>query len=136
MKKVTGVVMASMVVLVLASAAFAWWDGPGMGYGPGYYSGANTDTMRTFQKDTLSLRDEMEAKQLDLQAEYDKPAPDTARIAALKKDIIDIQAKIQIVADKHGVPAWGPGSGGMMMGRGMTGRGMMTRVGCSCPMWQ
>ena len=126
MKKVTGMVMAVMAVLLLASAAFAWWDGPGMGNGPGYYSGANSETIKKFQKETLSLRDELEAKQLDLQAEYDKPVPDTVRIASIKKDIIDIQAKIQVVADKHGIPAWGSGSrGGMMMG-----------AGCPCPMWQ
>ncbi len=137
MKKVTGMVMAVMVVFVSASSAFAWWDGPGMGYGPGSYSGANAETMKKFQKETFSLRDELMTKQLDLQAEYEKPVPDTARIASIRKDIIDIQAKIQVVADKHGVPAWGSGSGGgMMMGRGMMGRGMMMGAGCPCPMCQ
>lgn len=132
MKKVTGMVMAVIVVLALASAAFAWWDGPGMGYGPGYYSGANAETMKKFQKETFSLRDDLATKQIELQAEYDKPVPDTARIASLKKDIIDIQAKIQIVADKQGIPA-----GGLGYGRGMmTGRGMMMGAGCTCPMWQ
>ncbi len=112
-------VLAVMAVLVLASVAFAWWGGPGTGYTQGYYGGTNTDTMRMFQKETLSLRDELAAKQLDLQAEYDKPVPDTARIAGLKNDILDIQAKIQIVADKYGAPAGGPGYGrGRMMGRG------------------
>jgi len=63
-------VMAVMMALVLASAAFAWWDAPGMGYGSGYYSGANAETMKKFQKETLGLRDELEAKQLDLQETY------------------------------------------------------------------
>ncbi len=135
MKKVTGMVLAVAMALVFAGTAFAWWDGPGMGYGPGSYSGANAETMKKFQKETFSLRDELMTKQLDLQAEYDKPVPDTARVATLKKDIIDIQAKIQVVADKHGIPAWGPGSGGMM-GRGMMGRGMMMGAGCPCPMCQ
>lgn len=132
MKKVMGMILTVMMVLVFAGAAFAWWDGPGMGYGSGSYSGANAETMKKFQKETLSLRDDLMTRQIDLQAEYDKPVPDTARVATLKKDIIDIQAKIQIVADKHGVPAWGPGSrGGMMMGRGM-----MMGAGCPCPMCQ
>lgn len=122
MKKVTGMIVAVVAVLVLASSAFAWWDGPGMGYGPGYNGGTNADTMRKYQKETLSLRDELASKQLDLQVEYDRPVPDTARIASIRKDIIDIEAKIQVVADKYGVPAWGSGSrGGMMMGRGMMG---------------
>ncbi|MDA8423137.1 MAG: hypothetical protein M0Z89_07360 [Nitrospiraceae bacterium] len=125
MKKMTGMIIAVAAMLVLASAAFAWWDGPGMGYGPGYYSGANAETMKKFQKETLSLRDEFMTKRIELRSEYDKPAPDTARIAALQKDIIDIQAKIQVVADKNGVPAWGPGPR----------RGMMTGAGCACR-WQ
>lgn len=128
MKKVIGIVMAVMVVLVLASAAFARWGGPGMGYGPGYYSGVDAESMKKFQKETLNLRDELLTKRIELQAEYDKPAPDTAKIASLRKEIIDIQAKIQTVADKYGVPAWGPGRG-MMMGRGMM-------AGCPCPMCQ
>jgi len=132
MKKVMGMMLTVMMVLVFAGAAFAWWDGPGMGYGPGSYSGANAETMKKFQKETLSLRDDLMTKQIDLQAEYDKPVPDTARAATLKKDIIDIQAKIQVVADKHGIPAWGPGPrGGKMMGRGM-----MMGAGCPCPMCQ
>ncbi len=135
MKKLMGI-MAIGLVLVLASAAFAWWDGPGMGYGPGYYSGANAETMKKFQKETLSLRDDLMTKQIELQTEYDKPAPDTARIAAIRKDMIDLQAKVQVIADKYGVPAWGSGSGGMMTGRGPMGRGMMRAAGCPCPMCQ
>lgn len=121
-------VAAGLVVLAglfAAGAAFAWcgWD---MGYAPGYHGrGANTDTMRNFQKETLSLRDELMAKELDIENEYMKPAPDNARIASLRKDIVDIQAKIQVVADMHGAPAWGPGSGGMMAG-----------AGYPCPMWR
>lgn len=126
MKKVTGMVMTIAMLLMLAGAAFACWDGSGMGYGPGDYSGANAETMKMFQKETLSLRDELMTKRIELQAEYDKPVPDTARIAALKKDIIDIQAKIQVVADKQGIPTGGTGYG----------RGMMMGAGCSCPMWQ
>ncbi len=110
MKKVTGMAMAIVAVLVLASAAFAWRDDPGIGYGPGYYSGSN------------GLQDELAAKQINLQAEYDKPVPDTARIASLKNDIIDLQAKIQVVADKQGTPTGGPGYGhGRMMGHSMMG---------------
>lgn len=134
MKKVTGMVLAIMMVLVLAGAASAWWGGPGMGYGPGYSSGVNLENIKKFQKETFGLRDDLAAKQLDLQSEYGKPIPDTARVAALRKDIIDIQAKIQVVADKYGT-AWGAGSGqGMMMGQG---QGMMRRSGCRpCPcMW-
>ncbi len=133
MKKMTGMIIAVVAMLVLASAAFAWWDGPGMGYGPGYYSSTNAENMRKYQKETLSLRDDLASKQLDLQVEYDRPVPDTARIASIKKDIIDIEAKIQVVADKYSIPAGGPGYGrGTMMGRGYgySGRGMMGGQNC------
>ena len=43
-------ILTVMMVLVFAGAAFAWWDGPGMGYGSGSYSGANAETMKKFQK--------------------------------------------------------------------------------------
>lgn len=130
MKKM--MVAAGLVVvasLFAAGAAFAC--GWGMGYGPGYHGrGANTETMKNFQKETLSLRDDLITKEIDLENEYMKPAPDNARIASLRKDIVDIQAKIQVVADRHGAPAWGPGSGGMM------GGSMMAGVGYPCPMWR
>ncbi|MFA5180455.1 MAG: hypothetical protein WC405_03985 [Syntrophales bacterium] len=112
--------------LFVVGAAFAWC-GSGMGYGPGYYGrGANTQTVRNLQRETLSMRDALMAKEIDLENEYMKPAPDVARIASIKKEIIDIQAKIQVVADKYGAPAWGPGYGGRM------GGGMMAGAGCPC----
>ena len=38
----------------------------------------------------------------ELNAEYQKADPDPAKVAALRKDIIDLQAKIQVVGDKYG----------------------------------
>jgi len=137
MKKM--VLMAGLVVAVALFAgglAFAWC-GSGMGYGPGYRGsymgygpgshgrGVNTATVRNVQKETLSLRDELMAKEIDLENEYMKPAPDAARVASIKKDIIDIQTKIQVVADKYGAPAWGPGYGSMM-----------ADAGYPCPIWR
>lgn len=135
MKKVTGMIFAVMMVLVSAGVAFACWDGSGAGCGQGYSRGVNAESMKKFQKESLGLRDDLMVRQIELQAEYDKPALDRARIASIKKDIIDIQAKIQVVADKHGIPAGGPGSrGGMMAGRG--GRGTMMGAEGSCPQCQ
>lgn len=115
MKKGTVIGLVIVVGLLLTGAVYAWW--PGGGYGMGYYgAGTNVETIKKFQKETLSLRDELMTKNLELQNEYNKPVPDTNRIATLRKDIIDIQAKIQTVAEKYGVS--GP-MGGMMMGSGM-----------------
>ena len=119
MKKIIVTGLAVLIGLFLTSAVYAWWGGHGMGYG----TGANVETMKKFQKETLSLRDELMTKEIDLQNEYNKPVPDTNRIGTLRKEIIDIQTKIQTVADKYGLTTSGYMGG--MMGRGQMGRGMM-----------
>ena len=124
-------VLAAALGLFIAGGAYAWWGG---GYGMGYGTGTNVETMKKFQSETLSLRDAIMTKNLELQNEYNKPAPNTNRIATLQKEIIDLQAKIQAVAEKHGITAGGAMGGhmgGMMMGRGMMGHGMMMDM---CPM--
>ena len=126
MKKITVIALALVVGLILASGAYAWWDGYGMGSG----AGTNVETMKKFQKETLNLRDELMTKQMELQNEFNKPVPDTNRIVALKKEIIDLQAKIRTVAEKYGISAGGP-MGGMMGGGMMMGPGMMMDM---CPM--
>ncbi len=109
------------VALLASTAVYAWWGGYGMGYG----TGSNIETIKKFQKETLGLRDELMTKNLELQNEYVRTVPDTGRIATLKKEIIDLEAKIQSIADKYNMPSGGH-MGGMMMGRGMgRGYGMM-----------
>lgn len=132
MKKITVIALALVVGLILASGAYAWWDGYGMGSG----AGTNVETMKKFQKETLNLRDELMTKQMELQNEFNKPVPDTNRIVALKKEIIDLQAKIRTVAEKYGISAGGQMGG--MMGRGMMQQGMMGSgmSMCGCPMCQ
>ena len=130
MKKLSIIGLTVAVALILAGAVYAWW--PGGGYGMGYGTSANVETMKKFQKETLSLRDDLMTKNLELQNEYSKPQPDYNRIATLKKEIIDLQAKIQAVAEKYGVGGpMGGHMGGMMMGPGMMGQGMMMDM---CPM--
>lgn len=124
MKKILGVI-AVAAVLLTAGVAVAC-DGPWMGHGPGYmgqYRGDNPAGMKKFQQETLSLRDDMAGKQIDLGVEYDKAAPDAGRIAALRKDVADIEAKLQAAADRHGVRGWSRNSGNWMA----DGRG-----GCGC----
>jgi zinc resistance-associated protein len=124
MKKITVIALALAVGLIFAGGTYAWWDGYGMGSG----AGTNVETMKKFQRETLNLRDELMTKQMELQNEYNKPAPDTNRIVALKKEIIDLQAKIRTVAEKYGISAGVPMGG--MMGRGM----MMGPMMDMCPM--
>jgi len=127
MKKLMAISLIVVAGLLFSSAVYAWWGGYGMGSG----AGTNVETMKKFQKETLSLRDELMTKQLELQNEYSKPVSDTNRIATLKKEIIDLQTKIQTVADKYGISGWGQMGQGMM-GPGMMGQGMGM---CPCMGW-
>jgi hypothetical protein len=122
MKRLLGVVVVAAMMLA-GGAALA--------------QGASAGTMRKYQKETLNLRDELAAKQLDLEAEYDKPQPDQARIASLRKDIVDLETRIQAVADNNGVRSWGRGRGrGMMYGSyGWDGYGGGGYGGGGCGCW-
>jgi len=119
MKKRTLVVLGlvlSMSLIVAGSAFARWGEGYGMmgsGYerGPGdcYRSDVDPESMVKFQKETLSMRDALLVKRLELRQEYDKETPDADRVAKLRKDIIDVQAQIQKVADKYDIDGAGKG---------------------------
>ncbi len=129
MKKRTLVVLGLVLSmsLIVAGSAFARWGGGygmmGGGYdrGPGnyYQSEVNPESMIKFQKETLSLRDELLTKRLELSQEYDKDTSDADRIGQLRKGIIDVQTKIQKVADKYDIGSAGQGR----RARGGYGRG-------------
>ncbi len=136
MKKTWLAALAAVLGLALfGTTVFAGW-GPGHGYGPrGCCYGAAWDkqidpnALRAFQKETLPLRDEMQAKHAELRNEYRKDKPDQARIATLQKEMIDLRTTIQATAEKHGLPAAGYGPG---MGRGYAGKGYCRGFG---PRW-
>lgn len=119
MKRAMTISLAVVIGLFLTGAAYAMWGGQGMGYG----TGTNVETMKKFQSETLSLRDQLQTKQLELWGEYNKPTRDTNRIATVQKEMIDLQAKIQTIAEKYGISAGG------QMGRGMMGKGKMRGMG-------
>lgn len=127
----TTMIGLTVVVALLVVGGAVYAHGP-WGYSMGYGAGVNVENVKKFQKETLSLRDELITKRLELQNEYSKPQPDYDRIGTLRKEIVDIQTKIQASADKYGVPALGSGYG---MRHGMMGRGMMGDA-CPCPMCQ
>ena len=135
MKKCAKGCLVAVASIFLAGIVYAdggWW-GPGMNYD----TSANPAAVRKFQKETSSLRDDLAAKYVELQQEMDKTDYDPARVAAIRKDIVDIEARIQIAARKHGVftrPRAGATGSEMPrhgMGPGMQGQGM----GCDCPWW-
>jgi len=143
MKKLTIAALIVAVGFTLGSLGYAAWWGPG--YGPGAGAQVNIQALKSFQKETLPLRDELVTKQLELRNEYAKDNPDQNRIAALEKEMIDLRTKIETSAEKHALPDWGPG---WMMGRGGWGHGYMMGRGYgygygprgqygsgNCPMW-
>lgn len=111
MKKRTLVILGLVLSmsLIVAGSAFARWGGGygmmGAGYdrGPGdcYRADVDTESMVKFQKETLALRDELLTRRLELRQEYGKDSPDADLIAKLRKDIIDVETKIDKVAGKY-----------------------------------
>ncbi len=130
MKKAAFLGLAVALAMVLTGVVYAHgpW-GHGMDYGMDYSTpNVDTETLKKFQKETLSLRDELLTKKLELRNEYNKSVPDKKHIATLRKEIIDLQTKIQEISDKYGID--------IPTGYGMMGRGMMAGMGCTCPMCQ
>jgi zinc resistance-associated protein len=85
--------------------------GPG---GPGFGPDKEVDiaAFKNFQKETLSLRDEMMVKRIELRNEFAKEKPDRNKTATLQKEMIDLRTKIQAAAEKNGLPGPGFGRGG------------------------
>ncbi|MCX7793450.1 MAG: periplasmic heavy metal sensor [Thermodesulfovibrionales bacterium] len=124
MKKLIFLVLAVILLSGLGATVYAGWGHGGWDWMD--IKGVDIEKVKKFQKETLSLRDELHIKKLELRQEYEKDKPDLDRIAQLRKEIIDLQTKIQKIASSYGLPAGGPGGCGRM-GRGFTG-GM--RCGC------
>ena len=136
MKKRTLVVLGIVLSLSLiaAGSAFARWGGGygkmGSGYDRGYGNCWNDDSrsdvtpesMAKFQKETLSLRDELVVKRMELRQEYDKENTDADVVAQLRKDMIDIQTKIDKIADKYDIDRGGQGRQARA-GKGRSNRG-------------
>jgi hypothetical protein len=104
MRKGVIVVLFAAAALVFVSAVYAFPPGNGNCI----YRSVNVDTeaVKKYQKETLSFRDELITRKLDLRKEFSKSTPDRDRIAALQKEIIDIRTKIMKKADESGVPKY------------------------------
>ncbi|MFN3396500.1 MAG: hypothetical protein ACK4Z9_06880 [Thermodesulfovibrionales bacterium] len=128
MKRLILIALSAILILGIGATVYArgpWGDG---GWACMDMSGLDIEKVKKFQKETLNLRDELHIKKLELRQEYDKEKPDLDRIAQLRKEIIDLQTRIQKIASSNGLPAMGPGCG--RMGRGHMMGGM--RHGCQC----
>jgi len=141
MKKILA---ALTVVAMTAGSALAMGPmggcmGAGCGFGAGPMGGgmgigmnaADTAVYKKFVADTMSLRQEMMNKHLEIQKEFIKETPDQAVLTKLRGEIIDLRYKIMAERAKAGLPMGGKGMRGGMKGgkHGGMMRGMM-----NCPM--
>jgi zinc resistance-associated protein len=125
MKKATVIGLAVLTIgLLLTGVVYARWDDHGMGHGMGYGTTTDIESLKKFQKETVNLREEIMTKRFEIRSEYGKEKPDKKHIADLKKEIIDLQTKVQEIAEKYGIEK--------PMGHGMKGKGMMG-TGRDCP---
>lgn len=132
MKNKAMMVVLVAVAVLFAGGAQAWWGGYDPGDGPG--KAIDVESFKKFQKETSGLRDEMMVRKIELRNEYSKDTPDMNRIATIRKELVDLETKLQAAADKYGIDSTGPGRG--HRGHGMMGRGMMSGGpgGCQCQM--
>jgi zinc resistance-associated protein len=143
MKKILMVALVVAVGVSLGSMGYKAWA---VGSGVRTAGQVDVQALKSFQKETLPLRDELMAKGAELQNEFAKESPDQNMIAALQKEMIDLRTKIQDAAQKAGLSGrggWGRGYGmgpgygpGFMMGGGY---GRSYQGGddddYGCPMW-
>lgn len=121
MKRLAATVAVVVMIGLFATAGYAAWQGRGP------FGQVDVNAFRQYQKETLQLRDELMAKNLELRNEYAKETPDASKVTKLQNDIVSLRTEIRKAADKHDLPAWGGGRGygfgGGMMGWGRGGRG-------------
>jgi hypothetical protein len=112
MKKILTIVTASALTLSIAGAALAQCrtcgdcsqGGQSNQVTPGSAAVAQPDPYRQFRANTLDLRQEMMNKRFEVQRENLKATPDAAKVAGLKADIKAIQARINDIRVRSGLP--------------------------------
>lgn len=120
MRKGVIVLLIAAALLIIVSSVYA--HRPDGGKRTCQMQNADLDSVKKFQKETLSLRDELITKKIELRKEIKKENPDREHIAAIRKDIIDIKTKIHQKADETGVLSQKRGETGCSR---ISGKGIM-----------
>jgi zinc resistance-associated protein len=106
MKKTTIIALSLTLALALiATAALAWGPGRGYGMGPGYgypaipnLTAEQSSQIQALQKahmdEITPLQQDLLKKKTELRSLWLSPTPDQAKITALQKEILNLQAKI------------------------------------------
>jgi hypothetical protein len=87
--------------LMLVSAVYAYF--PAGIQRTGQPERVDLNSLKKFQRETLSLRDELITKRLELSREFCRQKLNKNRIAALQRKILDIRTQIQKKADEAGI---------------------------------
>ncbi len=101
MKRKTIIGLVVVLGIVLLGAVYA--SGQRGSSGLSTCQNADIEKVKQFQKETLSLRDELVTKKLELRKECGQSAPNSERISTLKQEIRDLKSSIKEAADKYGV---------------------------------
>lgn len=101
MKKITATLTAITLALTIGATAQGGMNGK---CGDCSKSAAPTDQQRTFQQNTIDLRQEMMLKRFEIQRENLKATPDSAKVSALKAEIKAIQTRIHDIRIQSGLP--------------------------------
>lgn len=133
-------IVALTVVAAVAVAGSALARG-GMGMGPGmdgpmmgqqYAQGPYAEQYKKFVAETLPIREDMHKKHVEMQKEYIKDKPDTAKISKLQGEMLQLRQKMYDARVKSGLPMGKMGGKGMKGGKGM-GPGMGPMMGPPAP---
>lgn len=100
-KKFVAVITLSLAVSLSGIAAASYRNGMGGGCSS-CAQGMPSDQVRTFQLDTIDLRQEMMTKRFEIQHENLMGTPDKEKIASLQADIKAIQLKIMAIRSQSG----------------------------------
>jgi zinc resistance-associated protein len=99
-RTIIGILVVMVVLLVGTLYAFGY-RGPS---GTNVCQNLDIEKVKQFQKETMSLRDELITKKLELRKERSQQEPDTDLITTLRQEIKGIKAKIQEVAGRYDLP--------------------------------
>ena len=124
-RKFVIIALVALLAVGTVSIAFSYgrggrggWGGPGMGRGPGIVDREKAgldltkeqleklQSLRTdFDKETLSLRNELELKALELRQLWTADELDEAAIIAKSKEVSDLQSQLEEKAIRHRLDA-------------------------------
>lgn len=116
MKKSIIVLTVVVTMGLTAVSAFAWYcNGPGSGYGPRGWSGANetpvdAEAYQKFMDETAQLRKSIAVDRAELNAILAGPEPDPGKVSELTARIVDNQEALAKIARSANIDA-GPGAG-------------------------